>query len=64
VEAVLDRKYLGAGEIRRMILAENIKTWYDDRKRDGAKWVDDNPEAAGMLTLAHRLAVEEGLIEE
>ena len=33
VQAVLNRPYLGAEEMRRMILAENIVAWYRDREK-------------------------------
>jgi hypothetical protein len=66
VRATLGRDVLGAKEIRLMVIAENIKTWYDERKRaeEPAKWANDNPDSSEALTVAHRLAKEYGYIKD
>ena len=57
VEAVMGRAYLGAGEIRRFTMAENIVAWYRDRQRSDnwVTWSKSNPEAAELLTMAVRI---------
>lgn len=55
---------LGAGEIRRMITAENIVRAYTERKRstDWAGWASANPTEARLLDQALRasLGVNDG----
>lgn len=44
-QAVLGRP-LGYGEIQRMLTAENIVKWYNERQKSGnfAQWAADNPD--------------------
>jgi len=57
---------LGAGEMRRMTIAENVCKWYQERESAGnvAEWTGSNPQKADTLHEARRLAVEMKLIEE
>lgn len=58
VEAVMGRKTLSAGEMRRMIHAENIQRAYVKRNiADAAEWVKENPEMSELLRKA-QLMVE------
>ena len=57
-EAVWGRP-IGVGEIKRMVLADNIVQAYRGRlaHADGwAAWASENPEANSLLNLAMRLA--------
>ena len=66
VRAVLGRDVLGSKEIKLMAIAENIDRWYGERKRaeNPAKWAEENVNEATALTVAHRLALEQGLIKD
>jgi hypothetical protein len=59
-------RVLGAGEIRRMNAAQNICNWYAEREaaENMVEWTESNPQKAETLNLAHKFAVEFGLIEE
>jgi len=59
-------RVLGAGEMRRMTVAENICKWYQAREQaeNVVSWSESNLEIAERLNEAHRLAVELKLIEE
>ena len=60
VEAVMGRKTLYAGEMRRMIHAESIVRAYKERSRaNAADWVKENPEMSDILREAQRM-VEDG----
>ena len=65
VQAVMGRA-LGAGEIRRMTVAENIVKWYRERQASSnwASWATDNPDSSQVLLEAQKLAIEFGLIED
>ena len=53
----MGRKTLFAGEMRRMIHAENLVKAYHERNRsDAPTWVKDNPEMNKLLYEAQRLA--------
>jgi len=56
---------LGAGEMRRMIVAENISKWRAERDKSEswAAWENDNPEKAQALHDARKLAIDEGFVE-
>lgn len=56
---------LGLGELRRMTTADNILRWYRERSAAGnvAEWTASNVDKADVLNTAHRLAVEQKLIE-
>lgn len=58
-------RVLGAGEMRRITLAQNIVTWHQQREQAGnvAEWTASNMEAATMLDLAYKSAVELGYLE-
>jgi hypothetical protein len=64
VRAVMGRDTLGAGEIRRMIVAENITEAWKSRDRyrdkDGvanwSEWAGKHPQLNSILTTAERLA--------
>ncbi len=57
---------LGAGEMRRMTLAQNVVNWYREREQAGnmVEWTQSNMQKAEALNTAHRLAVELGTIVE
>ena len=57
VQAVMGRQ-LGAGEMRRMIMAENIVNAYHNRQRaaDWVKWAEDYPDEAVLLNYAMKAA--------
>lgn len=59
-EAVMGRGTLYSYEIRRMMLAEKIRTAYDAKEAsdDWASWSRDNPAAALLLATAEKLAQE------
>ena len=59
VKAVLGRDVLGAKEMRRMAVCDNIKMWYDARKRD-EKWSESHVNESNFLTEIHRMADELG----
>ena len=63
VQAVTGKLILGSKEMRMMSIAENITRWYEERSRK-EQWAVDNPKEAAALTVAHRLAIEQGLIKE
>jgi len=56
VEAVYGRTP-GAGELRRMVVAENVIKAFEARQQaqDWAQWSKDNPELAALLAQAMRL---------
>lgn len=60
VLAVMGRPVLGAGEMLRMIAAENVVTAYMQRERaeNAAVWVAENKEMNELLGYAHRLVYE------
>ena len=60
VEAVMGRRTLGAGEIRRMNAAQNIVSLYEQRARgeSWAAWAVANPEGAAALNMAMLMAEE------
>lgn len=52
IEAILGRKTFYFGELKKMILAENVFLAYQARKntkQDWAKWTDENPDSAKLL---------------
>jgi hypothetical protein len=57
VEAVLGKKVLYFGELRKMIYAENLVTAYRSRtqSQNWASWVNEHPVWADMLADAERL---------
>ena len=61
VEAVLNRRYLGAGEINRMRMTERIIEWYRDRQHspNWVEWAKSNPDASAALNRAERAAYDE-----
>ena len=65
VEAVMNRKYLGAAELRSMLITENIVEWYRERDKSNlAEWAASNPEKAQALFDARLEAVKRGLIKD
>jgi hypothetical protein len=56
---------LGAKELRRMTVAENIKTWYEERGKveNMVEWTQNNPDKAEALHHAYKEAVKLGLLE-
>ena len=58
VQAVMNRPYLGAGEINRIYAAENVATAYrmKNDSDDWAKWARENPEQAERLAIAEKLS--------
>ena len=50
----MDRSYLGAGEIRRFTVAENVVTYYHDRQRSDnwVTWARDNDDGERLLAMA------------
>lgn len=58
VEAVMGRSVLSAGELKRMVVTENIVYAYRERARaeNWAKWTQENPDKAQFLNEAARLA--------
>jgi hypothetical protein len=56
---------MGIGEMRRMAICENIVSACNERNSfdDWAEWAKKYPDKAAMLTEAHRLAVQEGLMK-
>ncbi len=56
-EAVMGRPVLSAGELRRMIMAENICNAFTSRKasENWAQWVRDNPVYSGILAKIEKL---------
>ena len=62
-QAVFGRT-LGAKEIRRMMIAENIVNAYRARaaSENWAAWETDNPQVAALLNAAMKAAIDEGLI--
>lgn len=51
VMAIMGRETLSAGEVRRMMIAENIVRAYQERKASGdwGTWAQENPGAARLL---------------
>ena len=49
-----------------MAIAENISRWYDERKKaeNPGEWAEKNDKESSALTVAHRLALEYGLIKD
>ena len=62
-QAVFGRP-LGAGEMRRMMIAETIVNLYRARAaaENWAAWETANPELAALLNAALKAAIDEGLI--
>lgn len=60
VEAVMGRRQLGAGEIRRMLIAENIVTAYNARAKNEnwAEWTERNKGLSRLLNESMKLAQE------
>ncbi len=58
----MGRPYLGAGELRRLVAAENIVKGYQARAaaENWAKWAEDNPGISALLSEAMKLAVNDG----
>jgi len=58
VPAVMGRDYLGAGELRRMVTAENIVEAYHARlaTNDWAEWAKANKSMSRLLNEAAKLA--------
>lgn len=60
VEAVMGRKQLYAGEMRRMIHAENIVNAYRQRNQmEAAEFVKENPDMSRMLLEAQKMVEAE-----
>lgn len=67
VKAVTGRDTLGAGELKAMVMAENIRRAYWSRdayknsegKADWAEWAQKHPELNRYLTFAERVAYGE-----
>ena len=59
IEAITGRRYFYYGELRRMIVAENIVTAYHSRaqSKNWASWVESNPGLADMLAEAEKLCL-------
>jgi hypothetical protein len=57
IEPITGRRYFYYGELRRMIVAENIVTAYRSRAQSNnwAEWVNSNPGLADMLADAEKL---------
>lgn len=57
VEAVTGRRVLSFGEIRRMIIAENIVAAYRSslQNNNWAEWTEKNPTAAALLVESMKL---------
>lgn len=66
VQAVMNRSYLGAGEINRILAAERVERLLSDKEhqKNWAAWAEKNPEDAEYLTRAMMAAKEEGLLDE
>jgi hypothetical protein len=66
VEAIKNRSYLGAKEIKSMLLAENIYNAYNEREKSTnvAEWTQSNPDKADLVHAAYTEAVKLGLVEE
>ena len=66
VQTVMNRPYLGAGEINRILAAERVERLLSDKERqeNWATWAEKNPEDAAYLTNAMMAAKEEGLLDE
>ena len=64
-QAVFGRP-LGAGEMRRMMIAETIVHAYRARAaaENWAAWETANPELAALLNAALKAAIDEGLLDE
>jgi len=64
-QAVFGRP-LGAGEMRRMMIAETIVNLYRARAaaENWAAWETANPELAALLNAALKAAIDEGLLDE
>jgi len=64
-QAVFGRP-LGAGEMRRMMIAETIVNLYHARAaaENWAAWETANPELAALLNAALKAAIDEGLLDE
>lgn len=58
LEAITGRRQFYYGELRRLILAENIVTAYQTRKRseNWAAWAENNPVMAKILAEAEKNA--------
>jgi len=58
----MGRDYLGAGEIRRMTMSENIVRAYfaANRSPNWAEWAAENPWQAGILGSAKKAAMTDG----
>ncbi len=54
MQAVLNRPYLGAGEIRRALAAREVVYYYEQRKasENWVAWAEQNPRGAEILALA------------
>jgi len=57
LESITGRRQFYFGELRRMIVSENIVTAYQSRaqSKDWASWVNKNPVMANLLAEAERL---------
>lgn len=60
IEAVLGRRQLYYGELRKMIAAENIVNAYESRQRseNWADWASKNTELAAFLAVVEKLVDE------
>jgi len=58
-------RVLGASEMRRITVAQNIVAWFQQREQAGnvAEWTASNRTAADLLDLAYKSAVKLGLLE-
>ena len=66
VQTVMNRSYLGAGEINRILAAERVERLLanKERQQNWATWAEKNPEDAEYLTKAMMAAKEEGLLDD
>lgn len=71
VQAVMNRPYLGIGEINRIVTAERIMrlsqsvTEYRDNEGNinWVKWAQDDPKGAADLAEAQKAAADRGLLD-
>jgi len=66
VEAIKNRPYLGAKELKNMLFAERVYDAFKERESSDnvVEWSGSNPDKADLVHFAYMAAKELGLIED
>jgi hypothetical protein len=65
VEAIKNRSYLGAKELKNMLLAERVYDAYmeRDKAQSVVEWDTSNPQKADLLHASYKAAQELGMVD-